>query len=151
MVEQRTLNPCVVGSIPTTLTNLHVCYNQNMIKGMESLCIWSENYRELANWYRDILELEVESELDIPRDTGVNFNINGFFLWIGQHDGVKGKNKDQFRFMPGFDVDDVTETYNKLSAKGVEFIQTPIVSPTEDYRVATAKDPDGNIIQFFSD
>jgi hypothetical protein len=80
-----------------------------LIKSMDSLCIWSENYRELADWYKNVLELEVDSELNLPNDTGVTFKVgpNQFILWIGAHDGVKGTNPDKYRFMPGFDVDSV--------------------------------------------
>lgn len=122
-----------------------------MIESIESILIWSENYKELATWYEEKLELVPESELTLPNDTGVTFNLNGILLWIGYHDGVKGKNKDKYRLMPGFNVSSVTEVYNKLVAKDVEFIQEPIISPTKDYYVATAVDLDGNILQFFSD
>lgn len=123
-----------------------------LIKGMESLCIWSENYRELANWYRDVLELEIVSELDLPDDTGLTFKVgnSSTVLWIGAHDGVKGKNRDKYRFMPGFDVDSVGEIHTKLVARGVKFILEPTISPTKDYYVATALDLDENVIQFFS-
>lgn len=122
-----------------------------LIKSMESLCIWSENYRDLANWYKNVLGLKVESELNLPDDTGVTFNVDGFLFWIGYHDKVKGKNKDKYRFMPGFNVDSVQETYEILKDRGVEFIQKPRISPTNDYYVATALDPEDNVIQFFSD
>jgi hypothetical protein len=122
------------------------------IKSMESLCIWSENYRELADWYRDVLELEVVSELILPEDTGVTFKVGSspVLFWIGAHDGVKGKNQDKYRFMPGFDVDSVGKVYTKLIDRGVKFILKPTISPTKDYYVATALDLDENVIQFFS-
>lgn len=119
---------------------------------MESICVWSENYRELADWYRDVLELEVVSELTLPDDTGVTFKVGNSptLFWVGAHDGVRGKNKDKYRFMPGFDVDSVSEMHKKLLSRGVTFILEPTISPTNDYYVATALDPDDNVIQFFS-
>ena len=119
---------------------------------MESICVWSENYRELADWYRDVLELEVVSELTLPNDTGVTFKVGSSptLFWVGAHDGVKGKNQDKHRFMPGFDVESVGETHTKLAARGVKFILEPTISPTNDYYVATALDLDDNVIQFFS-
>lgn len=120
------------------------------IKSMESICIWSENFRELADWYRDVLELKVDSELSLPDDTGVTFRLDNILFWIGYHDGVKGKNQDKYRFMPGFDVESVNEVFNTLKDRGVRFIQEPKISPTGDYYVATAMDPEDNVIQFFS-
>jgi predicted enzyme related to lactoylglutathione lyase len=121
-----------------------------MIKNIGAVLIWSENWRELANWYRDILELEVESELSLPDDTGVNFIVNGTYFWVGAHDQVHSKSKDKYRIMVGFDVDSVQAVYDKLKPKGVEFILEPSQSPTKTFFVATAEDPDGNIIQFYS-
>jgi len=122
-----------------------------LLKSLESICIWSESYKELAKWYQEMFELEVDTNLELPDDTGIGFMLEGVYLWIGYHDKVVGKSKDRYRIMPGFKVDSVTEIYNKLSEKGVEFIRKPSLSPTHDYYAATAVDPDENIIQFFSD
>ena len=102
-----------------------------MIKSIGWLTIWSEDYKKLANWYRDTLELKVASELNLPNDTGVIFEFpNGTNLWIGYHDKVRGKSKDPYRSFVSFNVDSVTELYEKLSPKGVEFIRKPSISPT---------------------
>jgi len=121
-----------------------------IVKNIGAILIWSENWRTLADWYRDILELEIDSELDLPDDTGVNFMVNDTYFWVGAHDGVHGNNKDKYRIMVGFDVDSVKETFEKLSAKGVKFIKEPGKSPDESFYVATAEDPEENIIQFYS-
>lgn len=121
-----------------------------MITNIGAVLIWSENWRELANWYRDVLELEIESELDLADDTGVNFIVNGTYFWVGSHDQVQGKSKDKYRIMIGFDVDNLQATYEKLKSKGVEFILEPSQSPTKTFYVATALDPDDNIIQFYA-
>lgn len=124
--------------------------NKNMlIKNIGAILLWSENWRELANWYKDVLELEVESELSLPDDTGVNFIVNGTYFWVGYHDQVKGMSKDKFRIMIGFDVDNLDELYEKLKSRNVDFILPPSISPTKDFKVATAEDPEGNIIQFY--
>ncbi len=44
-------------------------------------------------------------------------------------------------------VDSVTEAYNELKSKDVEFIAEPFKAPTFDSYFATFKDLDGNIIQ----
>lgn len=114
--------------------------------------IWSENWRELAKWYQEMFELETLNELDLPDDTGITFKVgNGdVMLWVGYHNQVTGNTKEPYRIMIGLEVEDVYKAYEELSAKGVTFIATPRLSPTENYHVATAQDPEGNIIQLFS-
>ncbi len=121
-----------------------------LLKSFESVCIWSQNYKKLANWYKETFDLEIDTQLDLSDDTGIGFMLGEVFFWIGEHDQVKGKSHDPYRIMPGFNVDSVTELYEHISKKGVEFIRKPSLSPTKDYYAATALDPDGNVIQFFS-
>lgn len=118
-----------------------------MFKRISTVLIWSEDYKALANWYKDKLELEVKKELNHPEDTGVLFQIGDTQLWIGQHSEVKGKNKDKARHMFNLDVDSVEEAYNFLKNKGVEFIAPPFKAPTMDYYFATFLDLDENVIQ----
>lgn len=115
--------------------------------------IWTEDYRKLADWYMEMFGLAQEEEISLPDDTGVTLKVGdgSVLFWIGNHSGVKGKSKDPFRIMIGFQVDDVYKAHEELSKKGVEFISKPKVSPTGDYDVVTAKDPEGNIIQLFHD
>lgn len=122
-----------------------------IVKNIGAVLVWSENWRELANWYRDVMELPVKSELSLQSDTGVNFIVNGTYFWVGYHDQITGKSKDKYRIMIGFDVDSVTKTYDQLTRRGVTFIQPPIISPTGTFYVATAVDPEDNILQFYSD
>lgn len=121
------------------------------ILNFDSVCIWSENPKKLAKFYGEVLELPYDMELNLPDDTGVQFKIGDVLIWIGFHDKVKGKSQEPFRIMPGFHVESVNKVYEELTKKNVEFIQKPIISPTKDYYVATILDPEGNIIQFYSD
>ena len=122
------------------------------IKALDSVCIWSENPDKLAKWYQKILDLKVDKKLNLPDDTGVNFMIGKTFFFIGFHDKVKGKSKDPYRIMIGFSVKSVKKTYDELVTKGVRFIRPAERSsdPEDEYFVATVVDPEGNIIQFFS-
>ena len=52
--------------------------------------------------------------------------------------------------MISYYVDDAYSAYEVLSKKGVEFIATPKASPDGGLNVATAIDPEGNLIQLFS-
>ncbi len=119
-----------------------------MFKNVSTILIWSENYRALADWYQEKLELEILEEIHHPDDTGVRFRVgDGATLWIGQHSQVHGKNKDMHRHMFNIVVDSVSETYAYLKDKGVIFIAEPFKAPTFDKYFATFCDFDGNIIQ----
>ena len=122
-----------------------------LVNSLSSVCIWSQNYKKLAKWYQETLELKVDKVLTLPDDTGITFMINEVYFWVGYHDKITGKNKDKYRIMVGFDVDSVGKLYKKLIKKKVKFIQKPRLSPTKDYYVSTALDPEDNIIEFFSD
>lgn len=121
------------------------------IKALSSVCLWSKNPFELAKFYRDILGLPFDKEMNLPDDKGIQFKIGEVYFFVGYHDKVFGKNKDPYRVMVGFDVDSVKKTYEELTQKGVEFIQPATVSPDGTFMVATAYDPEGNIIQFYGD
>ena len=120
------------------------------IKAFDSVCIWSEKPEELARFYKEIIGLEIDSVIDIPGDKGTCFVVGGVWFFIGYHDKISGQAKDPYRIMPGFVVDSVKETYEELSKKGVQFVLPASTSPDGKYWVATAIDPEGNIIQFFS-
>ena len=128
------------------------CYNVYVkIIRFDSVCIWSENPDELAKFYEEKIGLIRKDTVDLPDDYGHVFMLSDVMLFIGHHSEVKGTAKDPYRIMPGFWTDSVNEVYGELSKKGVEFIRKPSVSPDGTYYAATIKDPEGNIIQFFSE
>lgn len=123
-----------------------------MIKHVSDFIIWSDDYKSLAKWYRDVLELKKVGEVDHPRDKAIGFSIgndsgNNVELWIGYHDKVEGKNKDKYRIMVNYAVESVSGTYNQLMKKGVKFLIQPFKAPTFEKYFATFEDPDGNILQ----
>ncbi len=120
------------------------------VKTLDSVCVWSENPDKLADFYERTIGLPIDKRLNLPKDTGVQFKVGDFYFFVGYHDKIKGKAKDPYRIMVGFGVDSVEETYKELLKKGVEFILKPSPSPDGTFFVATAVDPEGNIIQFFS-
>lgn len=121
------------------------------LKTISAVLIWSDNYRSLADWYIDTLELDTIEEIHHPDDTGVGLSVGGFYLWIGQHSQVHGQSKDPNRIMLNFAVDSVMQTYQELQDKGVNFIASPFKAPTFDKYFATFTDPDGNILQLIGD
>lgn len=114
-----------------------------------TVCIWSDDYDKLAKWYENILNLPVRERLSYPDDTGVDFNFGKNYLYIGRHDKIKGKSKDPYRVMTGFNVKSVTKTYEELKKKKVKIIAKPFLSPPGDCWCMTIADPEGNILQFF--
>jgi predicted enzyme related to lactoylglutathione lyase len=116
-----------------------------------SVGIWSDNYEKLAKWYEEVLDLPVFSRLNLPNDTGVDFNVRPNFLYIGKHDKVHSKSKDPYRIMIGFDVSSIYETYEELKKKNVTIIAKPFEAPPGGFWCMTISDPEGNILQFFGD
>lgn len=122
-----------------------------MIKNISAVLIWSEDYRKLANWYAEKLDLKVLEELNHPDDTGVGFQVGDVYLWIGQHSEVHGNNKDSHRHMFNFVVDSVSEVYKKLEAREVKFYAKPFKAPTMDKYFATFYDLDNNLVQLIGE
>ncbi len=118
-----------------------------MFKNISTVLIWSEDFRKLADWYKEVFDFKVIEELDHPQDTGVLFRVGNVNLWIGQHSEVKGKNQDINRHMFNIDVDSVTEATEYLKSKGVKFLAEPFKAPTFDKYFATFYDLDNNLVQ----
>jgi catechol 2,3-dioxygenase-like lactoylglutathione lyase family enzyme len=122
----------------------------NVIR-FDSVCLWSENPDKLAEFYEKVLGLVVDQKINLPDDKGISFKLGEVLLFIGYHDKIKGESKDPYRIMPGFWVKSVKDVYDELSPKKIEFIREPSISPDGTYYAATIIDPEGNIIQFFSE
>lgn len=120
-----------------------------MFQKIGTILIWSENFKQLADWYKDVFNLTINEELNHPQDTGILFDFPGGapWLWIGQHDKIHGKNQEPLRIMFNISVDSVSKAYEYLLSKGVTFIATPFKAPTMDKWFATFSDPDGNTVQ----
>lgn len=116
---------------------------------ISTILIWSEHYKQLADWYEKTFDLTVAETITHPKDTGVLFEFpdGGPWLWIGQHSEVKGKNLDPNRIMFNITVDSVQKSYEELLSKGVKFFATPFKAPTFDKYFATLYDLDGNFVQ----
>jgi len=113
-----------------------------MIKGLRGATIWSENLNNLLPFYRDVLGLKVAIQID---GFAVLGEPGGPSLALGTHSEVHGRNTDPARHMVGLSTDDVDADWKRLKAAGIEFIENPT-----DYgqlRIATLKDPEGNLIQ----
>ena len=116
-----------------------------------SVCIWSDNYKKLAAWYKYVLGVKVREELTLPNDTGTDFDFGKNYLYIGRHDKIYGKSKDPYRIMIGFNVKSISNKYEELKKKKVRFIAKPFEGPPGGFWCMTIQDPEGNILQFFGD
>ena len=113
-----------------------------MIKGLRGATIWSEDLGNLLPFYRDVLGL------------GVGVQTPGFVvlgepgapaLALGTHSEVQGRNGDPARHMVALTSDDVRTDWKRLKDSGIEFVEDPTDYGT--VRIATLKDPDGNLVQ----
>jgi len=113
-----------------------------MITGLRGATIWSEDLNNLLPFYRDLLGLPVA--IQIP-----GFVVLGepgsATLALGTHSQVRGRNADPARHMVGLGTDDVDLERKRLGAAGVEFVEEP--TSYGQLRIATLKDPEGNLIQ----
>ena len=113
-----------------------------MITGLRGASIWSEDVKNLLPFYRDVLGLKVGFERPgfvVLGDPGAPA------LALGTHSEVHGRNGDPARHMVGLATDDVRTDWTRLKAAGVEFVEDPTEYGT--LRIATLKDPEGNLVQ----
>jgi predicted enzyme related to lactoylglutathione lyase len=119
-----------------------------MLKGLSGASIWSEDHNNLLPFYRDLLGLAIAYESPGFVGFGERSESGGYrgaYLGLGTHSEVKGKPADPYRHMVGLESDDVDADFERLIAAGVEVIEQP--TDSGGLRIATFKDPEGNIVQ----
>ncbi|MEX0786334.1 MAG: VOC family protein [Dehalococcoidia bacterium] len=115
-----------------------------MIGKLRIATIWSSDLNNLLPFYRDTLGLKV----GIEGDGFIAFgDVSTPSLALGTHSDVKGANGDPARHMVGLDTDDIDADYERLKGAGVEFVEEPNTTPDRSLRIATFKDPEGNLVQ----
>ena len=117
-----------------------------MIKELRFASIWSEDLNNLLPFYRDVLGLSVGME---SPDFVIFGDPNMPSLGLGTHSEVHGPASDPARHMVGLGTDDIDADYKRLNGQGVEFIETPTAGGDGGPRMATLKDPEGNLVQLF--
>lgn len=113
-----------------------------MIKGLAGATIWSEDVDNLLPFYRDLLGLK--PSVQIPGFVVLG-ELGTPVLALGTHSEVRGRNADPARHMVGLLTDDVDTDCKRLKSAGVEFVEDP--TDYDRLRIATLKDPEGNLIQ----
>ena len=120
-----------------------------MIKGLESVNLFSGNAKALAGFYKQKVGLKasVEAEIGEGNDSLYGFEWKGKSgLYIIDHSKVKGKNSQPERFMFNLEVDNIESEVARLDKAGVKKVQDTY--HMEGYGwIATYEDPDGNYFQ----
>jgi len=83
--------------------------------------------------------------------------IEGLALFVSDFMAPAVGNADQSqpsgyreKMMVSFEVENVDETYQSLSGKGLKFINQPTDMPDWGMRVVHLRDPEENLIEFFT-
>jgi predicted enzyme related to lactoylglutathione lyase len=113
-----------------------------MITGLRGATIWSEDLNNLLPFYRDVLGLPVGVQTP---GFAVLGELGAPTLALGTHSEVHGPNADPARHMVGLASDDVTADWKRLKSVGVQFVEDP--TDYGAFRIATLKDPEGNLVQ----
>lgn len=118
-----------------------------------------EDFDKCFKFYKDKLKLKVtwgkEGDAYASFDTGYN-NVIALFKSDLMADVVGEKAKKlpentRSKFVVVIRVDDLDKVYSEMKSEGVEFINEPMeMSGWGDY-VIHLKDPEGNLIELFSD
>ncbi|MDP2671801.1 MAG: VOC family protein [bacterium] len=119
-----------------------------MIRGLESVMLFSGSPKELANFYQDKVGLKIKEEFE-AEDGAAGFEMqigDGGLLYINPSSEVNGKAKDPQRMMLNIEVDDAEKEADRLKSSGVEQIE-PVYHMEGYGLISTFADPDGNYFQ----
>lgn len=121
----------------------------DVIKGVESITLFSESARKLAEFYREKvgLTLTMEAEIGGKGEELYCFEMTeGSTLYIVDHSKVKGRNKEPDRIILNLEVDKIEDSVKRLDNLGVRKVQDTY--HVEGYGlIATFEDADGNYFQ----
>jgi len=114
------------------------------------ICLVTENVPELVKFYTSVLDCQAEGD-----DTHAEFVIGGFSQTIFTRQGMEEMAPGSMLgaghggFTLGFEVEDVDVQYERLKTLGVIFVKLPATYPWGT-RSVWFRDPDGNIVDFYS-
>ena len=121
-----------------------------MIKGLESVTLFSQSAKNLAEFYKTKVGLKVKFEA-VMGDKGEEYYDmevgKGVGFGIVDHSKVKGKSKEPERIIFNLDVDDIEKEVKRLKKNKVKLVKD--IYHIEGYGyIATFADVDGNFFQF---
>ena len=120
-----------------------------MIRGIESILLFSENAKRLAKFYREVVGLKqtMAAEMGENNENYFGFKIGkGPELGVMDHSKVKGTNKNPERMIFNLEVDDIKKEAKRLIRAKAKKVQD--IYHVEGYGyIATFADVDGNFFQ----
>jgi len=120
-----------------------------MVKGIESINLFSESAKKLANFYSEKVGLKVtlEAEMGEAGEEIFGFDFGGGSgLYVVDHSKVKGSNQEPERIIFNLETDDIEKEVKKLDEKKVKKIRDTYHVEGYGY-IATFEDVDGNYFQ----
>lgn len=120
-----------------------------MVKGIESITLFSEDAKKLADFYKDKVGLKMTMEAEVGEKGENLFGFEfgeGPGLYVMDHSKVKGKNTQPDRIIFTLEVDNIEEDVKKLDQAGVKKIADIYHMQNYGY-IATFEDLDGNYFQ----
>jgi catechol 2,3-dioxygenase-like lactoylglutathione lyase family enzyme len=114
------------------------------------ICLITNNVPALADFYAKVLGVKAEGD-----DVHVELNTEGAGISIFSVEGMESmaplsmQGAGYGNFTMAFEVKDVDAEYERLKALGVEFVKLPATHPWGN-RAFWFRDPDGNIVDFFT-
>jgi len=120
-----------------------------MVKDIESITLFSENAKNLADFYKDKvgLKMTIEAEVGEKGENLFGFEFGGGpGLYIMDHSKVKGKQKEPDRIIFNLEVDDIEKEVKRLDDAEVKKIADIYHMQNYGY-IATFEDIDGNYFQ----
>jgi predicted enzyme related to lactoylglutathione lyase len=111
---------------------------------LNSFLLFSENPKELVNFYKKVFQKE-------PDWSGGNFHgfsVGSGKIAIGPHEKIHGKNAVPERMLFNLETEDVKGEFARIKGLGVSVVQE-LYQPAEEKSmwIATFADPDGNYFQ----
>ena len=121
-----------------------------MIRGIESVLLFSKDPGKLAGFYREKVGLKVELVGEYgEKNEEILFQLKmgkTNLLYILHHSKIHGNTKEPERVMINYEVDNIEKEFDRLIKNKVKKIQD--IYHIEDYgKIATFRDLDGNFFQ----
>ena len=121
-----------------------------MIRGLESVTVFSESAKNLADFYKEKVGLKTSTEAEMGEKGEEMYEFKfdeGSPLYIIDHSELKGQSQDPKRIIFNLEVDDIEKETKRLKDVGVKVIQD--IYHIQGYgMIATFEDADGNYFQF---
>lgn len=115
-----------------------------MLKKLDMVSIRVANWRAAVAWYTDVLGLEPRGLHDDPFCLMTFAEGDTAIALDGTNPVLPGNN-----CIPNVQVEDLPRTIETLRRRGVEFERELEADAEEGYRIATIRDPEGNLINLY--